>query len=119
MARSTAEPTLSPDRPASRSTSHLTAGPQPTNGTKLWTAQLRPPAQGSDHVAKPDLGSKRHCQNCGAKFFDLNKSPILCPKCGAEFEAVALTRAPARAAAVADDEDAPVDPAHIELVSIE
>jgi uncharacterized protein (TIGR02300 family) len=69
-------------------------------------------------VAKPDLGSKRQCQTCGAKFFDLHKSPILCPKCGVEFVTVALARAPARAAAVAEDEDVAVDPA-IELVPIE
>ena len=33
-------------------------------------------------MAKPELGTKRQCQNCGAKFFDLNKDPIICPKCG-------------------------------------
>ena len=68
-------------------------------------------------VAKPDLGSKRQCQSCAAKFFDLNKSPILCPKCGATFVAAAITRAPARAA-VADDEPE-IDSAGPELVSLE
>ena len=33
-------------------------------------------------MAKPDLGSKQKCQNCGTKFFDLNKNPAVCPKCG-------------------------------------
>jgi uncharacterized protein (TIGR02300 family) len=70
-------------------------------------------------VAKPDLGNKRQCQNCGTKFFDLNKSPILCPKCGTQFEAIPLARSPARAAPPPDDEDVPVDTANIELVSIE
>jgi uncharacterized protein (TIGR02300 family) len=32
-------------------------------------------------VAKPELGTKRLCANCGAKFYDLNKDPIVCPKC--------------------------------------
>jgi len=32
-------------------------------------------------VAKPELGIKRLCGNCGAKFYDLNKDPIVCPKC--------------------------------------
>jgi uncharacterized protein (TIGR02300 family) len=32
-------------------------------------------------VAKPELGTKRLCGNCGAKFYDLNKDPIVCPKC--------------------------------------
>lgn len=54
-------------------------------------------------MAKPDLGAKRQCQSCAAKFFDLNKSPIVCPKCGSIFQAVAV-RAPARAAPVEDDE---------------
>jgi uncharacterized protein (TIGR02300 family) len=33
-------------------------------------------------VAKPELGTKRLCASCGAKFYDLNKDPITCPKCG-------------------------------------
>ena len=40
-------------------------------------------------MAKPELGSKRQCQNCGAKFFDLNKDPIVCPKCGTVFQGAA------------------------------
>lgn len=69
-------------------------------------------------VAKPELGMKRQCQNCGAKFFDLGRDPILCPKCGTTFQVAALSRAPARAAA-ADDDEVEVDPANVELVSLE
>ncbi|MDQ6702848.1 MAG: TIGR02300 family protein [Pseudomonadota bacterium] len=57
-------------------------------------------------MAKPELGNKHQCQNCGARFFDLNKSPITCPKCGTVFQAAPLSRA-AHHAAVADDEDTP------------
>ncbi len=32
----------------------------------------------------PDLGTKHECYNCGTKFYDLGKSPALCPKCGAD-----------------------------------
>src|SRR5215475_9192398 len=39
------------------------------------------PAQGTRTVAKPELGTKRLCANCGAKFYDLSKDPIVCPKC--------------------------------------
>jgi uncharacterized protein (TIGR02300 family) len=39
-------------------------------------------------VAKPELGTKRLCGSCGAKFYDLSKSPIVCPKCGTIFEVV-------------------------------
>lgn len=57
-------------------------------------------------MAKPELGSKHQCQNCSARFFDLNKSPITCPKCGTIFHATPLLRA-AHHAAVADDEVTP------------
>ena len=33
-------------------------------------------------MSKPELGTKRLCGGCGAKFYDLNKDPITCPKCG-------------------------------------
>ena len=38
-------------------------------------------------MAKPELGSKRQCLSCGAKFYDLNKDPAICPKCGTVFQA--------------------------------
>ena len=37
-------------------------------------------------MAKPEWGIKRTCQVCGKKFYDLNKSPVICPSCGAEFD---------------------------------
>jgi len=37
-------------------------------------------------MAKPEWGRKRTCQVCGKKFYDLNKSAIICPSCGAEFD---------------------------------
>ena len=37
-------------------------------------------------MAKPEWGRKRTCQVCGKKFYDLNKSPIICPSCGVEFD---------------------------------
>ena len=30
-------------------------------------------------MAKPEWGKKRTCQVCGKKYYDLNKSPIICP----------------------------------------
>lgn len=35
-------------------------------------------------MAKPELGLKRVCVACGAKFYDLTRSPAICPKCGTE-----------------------------------
>ncbi|NHN88104.1 TIGR02300 family protein [Acetobacter conturbans] len=34
-------------------------------------------------MAQPELGSKRVCVSCGARFYDLNSEPAVCPKCGA------------------------------------
>ena len=35
-------------------------------------------------MAKPELGTKRVCVACGARFYDLTKSPAICPKCSTE-----------------------------------
>jgi uncharacterized protein (TIGR02300 family) len=35
-------------------------------------------------MAKPELGLKRTCVACGAKFYDLTRLPVICPKCGTE-----------------------------------
>ena len=35
-------------------------------------------------MAKPELGTKRVCVACGARFYDLTKVPAACPKCGTE-----------------------------------
>jgi len=71
-------------------------------------------------VAKPELGTKRLCPSCGAKYYDLNRDPITCPKCGTIFEAVVTSRA-AKAAKVVketeEDDDDDVDAP--ELVTLE
>jgi uncharacterized protein (TIGR02300 family) len=35
-------------------------------------------------MAKPELGLKRICVSCSTRFYDLTKSPAICPKCGTE-----------------------------------
>lgn len=35
-------------------------------------------------MAKPELGTKRVCVACSTRFYDLTKSPAVCPKCGTE-----------------------------------
>ncbi len=35
-------------------------------------------------MAKPELGTKRVCVACGARFYDLTKVPAICPKCATE-----------------------------------
>jgi uncharacterized protein (TIGR02300 family) len=77
-------------------------------------------------VAKPELGTKRLCAECGAKFYDLNKDPITCPKCSTVFVVAPIpTRgrpepvaAPVRAAAPAEEAVVPETP-EAEFVSLE
>jgi len=72
-------------------------------------------------VAKPELGAKHQCQNCATKFFDLNRDPILCPKCGAVFVPLPVARAPARASAAVVRDESEVEPeaAGVEIVSLD
>ena len=37
-------------------------------------------------MAKPEWGKKRICPSCNTKYYDLKKSPIICPSCGIEFD---------------------------------
>ena len=74
-------------------------------------------------MTKPELGTKRLC--AGAKFYDLNKDPIHCPKCGAVYELVVATR-PVRPEATPVAARPPVpreapapEPQEVETVSLE
>src|SRR2546422_10497613 len=83
------------------------------------------PAQGTRTVAKPELGTKRLCTNCGAKFYDLSKDPIVCPKCHTVLELAAVSArarpepVAARAAAVPQEEGVAPETAEAEFVSLE
>ena len=37
-------------------------------------------------MSKPARGAKRVCPNCGARFYDLNRTPITCPVCQAVYQ---------------------------------
>ena len=55
-------------------------------------------------MAIKERGVKRNCQACGAAFYDLLNDPIICPKCGSEYDPEAIlksrkTRLPAEEAA--------------------
>lgn len=71
-------------------------------------------------MARPELGLKRQCMSCGAKFYDLARDPAVCPKCGAVYQAAATSRvvAPALSRASNDDEDE-TDEKGPELVSLD
>lgn len=48
-------------------------------------------------MANIDRGMKRHCKNCGAKFYDLGRRPIVCPACGTVYELETGTAKPVAA----------------------
>jgi uncharacterized protein (TIGR02300 family) len=41
---------------------------------------------------KDHWGIKRVCQSCAIRFYDFNKSPILCPACDSPFDPEYLTK---------------------------
>jgi uncharacterized protein (TIGR02300 family) len=43
------------------------------------------------------LGTKHECYNCSTKFYDLGKSEVICPKCGADQKNAAQAESPAAA----------------------
>jgi uncharacterized protein (TIGR02300 family) len=81
-------------------------------------------------VTKPELGTKRLCAGCNAKFYDLMKDPIVCPMCETVF--VPPKPAPARPSrraqepviapvpvAVKPAEDAEIEGSEIETVELD
>jgi len=71
-------------------------------------------------VAKSELGTKRLCGGCGAKFYDLNKSPITCPKCDEVFTVVVVSsRARPEAAKVVRPPVPKVEPEILEVPEAE
>ncbi|ADZ72600.1 TIGR02300 family protein [Polymorphum gilvum] len=71
-------------------------------------------------MAKPELGTKRLCPSCGAKYYDLNRDPITCPKCGTIFDVVSSARAVKASRVIeTEEEDEEEDIAAPELVTLE
>src|SRR5215470_15845340 len=69
----------------------------------IGTGFCRIRSGGLPAMAKPEWGTKRICHSCGARFYDLRHQPILCPKCGTEFDPEALLRSRrTRATAIAE-----------------
>jgi uncharacterized protein (TIGR02300 family) len=79
-------------------------------------------------VVKAELGTKRTCPSCAARFYDLLKNPIVCPKCGVSFLAAAILPSkgdlpgmpPPPAAKIRETEDTDAaESGEVELVSLE
>jgi uncharacterized protein (TIGR02300 family) len=58
-------------------------------------------------------GLKRICGDCGVRFYDLNKRPIICPSCGAEFDGEIKVKA-RRGRSASVPEDTAIKPAEAE-----
>ena len=43
-------------------------------------------------MAIKERGVKRTCQACGGVFYDLLNDPIICPKCGAQYDPEAILK---------------------------
>ncbi len=43
-------------------------------------------------MVKVAWGVKRTCQSCSSRFYDLQHSPITCPKCGSVYEILTTTK---------------------------
>jgi uncharacterized protein (TIGR02300 family) len=68
---------------------------------------------------KAERGTKRVCQSCGGKFYDLNRDPITCPLCQSIYQ---LSAPAARATGgnnLDADDDAVLDSGRIEFVPLD
>ena len=69
-------------------------------------------------MSKTKLGIKRRCGSCGTKFYDFNKTPIICPSCDAKFDPEQLLKSRrGRVAAKAEAAENDVAAEAAELIS--
>lgn len=59
-------------------------------------------------VAPAERGLKRICMNCGTRFYDMNKRPIICPSCAMEYNPEAKVKTRRSKVDIAAEEDAKV-----------
>ena len=41
-------------------------------------------------MGKPEWGTKRTCHSCAERYYDLGRSPVVCPHCGATGQVVKI-----------------------------
>lgn len=58
-------------------------------------------------MAKPEWGAKRVCHSCGAAFYDMQRTPIVCPKCATAYDPEAILKS-RRSRAPLPEDKAPV-----------
>lgn len=57
-------------------------------------------------MAKAELGLKRSCLSCGMRYYDFNRTPIICPGCQTEFDPELVVRSRRGRAGVKSDNKA-------------
>ena len=65
-------------------------------------------------MAKAELGLKRTCLSCGMRYYDFNKTPIMCPGCQTEFDPELVVRSRRGRAAAKPDPKAAKPEAAVE-----
>jgi uncharacterized protein (TIGR02300 family) len=70
---------------------------------------------------KAARGTKRVCQNCGSKFYDLNRAPITCPICESIYQQTETRGKAIAGNAVVDEDDDAISPtmANVDIVSLD
>lgn len=63
----------------------------------------------ADALALDPRGLKRICTNCGTRFYDFNKRPILCPACNTEFTGEIKVKTRRSRGAPVDDETSVIE----------
>lgn len=69
-------------------------------------------------MAELSWGVKRTCNSCGVRFYDLRKSPIVCPKCGVTCELYSTSRSK-RDRSVAKEVALPLDDFDLALDNVD
>ncbi len=75
-------------------------------------------------MVSTELGTKRTCPSCAARFYDLLKSPAVCPKCATAFVAESILPSKGEGSHVPKPRPAPIpeeveEVADVELVSLD
>ncbi len=68
-------------------------------------------------MPKEEWGTKRLCPHCSTRFYDLQRDPMTCPACGAEFTAESLQ--PGRGRAIVADKSSTRNDDQVDVVDDE
>ncbi|MFO1058384.1 MAG: TIGR02300 family protein [Dongiaceae bacterium] len=66
-------------------------------------------------MAKAEWGTKRTCQSCGARFYDLQRTPATCPKCGTVYDPQAASKSRRSTRAVVPEKGRPPGKGKVEV----